>query len=50
MDRLAHLYHEQGQSPWLDNLKRSYLTGGELRRLIGAGIRGDVVVVRLKAQ
>jgi transaldolase len=40
MDRLAHLYHEQGQSPWLDNLKRSYLTGGELHRLIGAGIRG----------
>jgi transaldolase len=40
MDRLAHLYHEQGQSPWLDNLKRSYLTGGELHRLIEAGIRG----------
>ncbi|MEY4172928.1 MAG: transaldolase [Actinomycetota bacterium] len=40
MDRLAHLYHEQGQSPWLDNLKRSYLTGGELQRLIDGGIRG----------
>ncbi len=40
MDRLAHLYHEFGQSPWLDNLKRSYLTGGELERLIGHGIRG----------
>ncbi len=40
MDRLSHLYHEQGQSPWLDNLKRSYLTGGELTRLIGHGIRG----------
>ena len=40
MERLAHLYHEQGQSPWLDNLKRSYLTGGELARLIDGGIRG----------
>ena len=40
MDRLAHLYHEYGQSPWLDNLKRSYITGGELDRQIKAGIRG----------
>jgi len=40
MERLAHLYHEQGQSPWLDNLKRSYLTGGTLEGLIEAGIRG----------
>jgi transaldolase len=40
MDRIAHLYHEFGQSPWLDNLKRSYLTGGELDRLVRAGIRG----------
>ncbi len=40
MDRLQHLYFEQGQSPWLDNLKRSYLTGGTLRALIGAGVRG----------
>lgn len=40
MDRLAHLYHEFGQSPWLDNLKRGYVTGGQLQRLIGHGIRG----------
>lgn len=40
MDRLAHLYHEFGQSPWLDNLKRSYVTGGELERQVKAGIRG----------
>ena len=40
MDRLGLLYHEFGQSPWLDNLKRSYLTGGELRRLVQHGIRG----------
>ena len=40
MDRLGLLYHEFGQSPWLDNLKRSYLTGGELERQIRHGIRG----------
>ena len=40
MDRLAHLYHEFGQSPWLDNLKRGYVTSGQLERLIGHGIRG----------
>ena len=40
MDRLIHLYFEQGQSPWLDNLKRSYLTSGKLRELVAAGVRG----------
>ena len=40
MDRLAHLYHEFGQSPWLDNLKRGYITSGQLNRLIANGIRG----------
>ena len=40
MDRLALLYHEGGQSPWLDNLKRSYLTGGQLANLVASGIRG----------
>jgi len=40
MDRLKHLYSENGQSPWLDNLKRSYLTNGTLRDLITGGIRG----------
>jgi len=40
MDRLNHLYFEQGQSPWLDNLKRSYLTSGKLRDLVAAGVRG----------
>jgi transaldolase len=40
MDRLSHLYHEGGQSPWLDNLKRSYIAGGELQRQIDRGIRG----------
>jgi transaldolase len=40
MSRLKNLYSEQGQSPWLDNLKRSYLTGGTLRGLVKSGIRG----------
>lgn len=40
MDRLAHLYHEFGQSPWLDNLKRGYITSGQLNRLVDKGIRG----------
>jgi transaldolase len=39
-DRLLRLYDEQGQSPWLDNLKRGYLTSGELARLRDEGIRG----------
>lgn len=40
MDRLIRLYDEFGQSPWLDNLKRGYLTSGQLRSLIDRGIRG----------
>ena len=40
MDRVQKLFAEQGQSPWLDNLKRSYLTDGTLRKLVKAGIRG----------
>ncbi|MBI4882646.1 MAG: transaldolase [Actinobacteria bacterium] len=40
MERLTSLYAEQRQSPWLDNLKRSYLTDGTLRALIQSGIRG----------
>ncbi|MEO7372101.1 MAG: transaldolase family protein, partial [Ilumatobacteraceae bacterium] len=40
MDRLANLYHEFGQSPWLDNLKRGYITSGQLAHLVDRGIRG----------
>jgi transaldolase len=39
-DRLLRLFHEFGQSPWLDNLKRGYITSGQLEQLIGRGIRG----------
>jgi transaldolase len=40
MTRLQQLHAEYGQSPWLDNLTRSYLAGDELKRLLVAGIRG----------
>jgi transaldolase len=40
MDRLIKLHSDYGQSPWLDNLKRGYITSGELARLRDGGIRG----------
>jgi transaldolase len=40
MTKLQHLYDEQGQSPWLDNLTRVYLRDGTLGRLVAGGIRG----------
>jgi transaldolase len=40
MTRLHDLYEHERQSPWLDNLKRGWITGGELQRWIDAGVRG----------
>lgn len=40
MTRLHELYEKGGQSPWIDNLKRSYLTDGRLSELISDGVRG----------
>jgi transaldolase len=40
MTKLHQLFDEQRQSPWIDNLKRSYLTSGQLQRLVDQGIRG----------
>jgi len=37
---LHDLYEQQGQSPWLDNLRRDYLRDGRLAELVGEGIRG----------
>ena len=37
---LQALYREQGQSPWLDNLRRGWITGGELQKWIDDGVRG----------
>lgn len=40
MGRLHDLHTEQGQSPWLDNLKRGWITSGELERWVERGVRG----------
>jgi transaldolase len=40
MNRLRRLSEEFGQSPWLDNLRRSYLTSGELEAMRDRGVRG----------
>ena len=40
MGRLQELYDEQGQSPWLDNLKRAWVLDGELARWVERGVRG----------
>jgi transaldolase len=40
MGRLQALHTDHDQSPWLDNLKRGYLTSGELQRLVDRGVRG----------
>jgi transaldolase len=39
-DRLHALHDEFGQSAWLDNLKRGYLTSGELSTIRDSGVRG----------
>jgi transaldolase len=40
VDRLVHLAEDFEQSPWLDNLKRSYITSGQLQALVDRGVRG----------
>jgi transaldolase len=40
MTKLHELYAQQGQSPWLDNLRRDYLDSGRLADLVASGIRG----------
>ena len=40
MGRLHDLYDVEGQSPWLDNLKRSWLASGEIQSWIDRGVRG----------
>jgi transaldolase len=40
MSKLRQLFDEQGQSPWLDNLRRGWITDGELRRWVERGVRG----------
>ena len=40
MGRLHDLYDQEGQSPWLDNLRRGYLRSGDLQAYVDRGIRG----------
>src|SRR5260370_22208340 len=40
MTKLHDLYRQQGESPWQDNLKRSYLNDGPLAARVADGIRG----------
>jgi transaldolase len=40
MTRLNDLFDQQGQSPWLDNLRRDWIQDGTLGSLVSDGIRG----------
>nr|MBA3303567.1 transaldolase [Acidimicrobiia bacterium] len=40
MTKLTDLCQGHGQSPWLDNLRRDWVRGGELARWIERGVRG----------
>jgi transaldolase len=40
MTTLDDLYDREGQSPWLDNLRRDWLRDGTLAGLVAQGIRG----------
>lgn len=40
MTTLTDLFDRQGQSPWLDNLRRDWLQDGTLAGLVADGIRG----------
>jgi transaldolase len=40
MGKLNQLHTDGGQSPWLDNIKRGWITDGELARWVERGVRG----------
>ena len=40
MTKLTDLYDIEGQSPWLDNVRRDWLRDGTMARLIADGVRG----------
>lgn len=40
MTRLHQLYDDFGQSPWLDNLRRGWITSGTLQEWVDRGVRG----------
>jgi transaldolase len=39
-NRLQELHEQQDQSPWLDNLKRGWITSGDLEQWVERGVRG----------
>ena len=39
-NRIVALHDQEGQSPWLDNLKRDYITSGRLVAIREEGVRG----------
>ncbi len=40
MSRLHELFEQQGQSPWLDNLRRGWIDSGEMQEWLDRGVRG----------
>ncbi len=40
MGRLHELFEQQGQSPWLDNLRRGWIASGEMQEWLDRGVRG----------
>jgi len=40
MTTLHDVYDNEGQSPWLDNLRRDWLQDGTLAGLVAQGVRG----------
>src|SRR4051794_16283728 len=40
MTKLDDLFRQQGQSPWLDNLRRDWIQDGTLQAWLDKGIRG----------
>jgi transaldolase len=40
MGKLTELFAAEDQSPWLDNIKRGWITSGELQRWVDRGVRG----------
>ena len=40
MTRLKELFSTENQSPWLDNLRRSWVATGELQNWVDNGVRG----------
>ena len=40
MSRLTDLYDEQGQSPWLDNVRRDWIQDGTMKGWVDRGVRG----------